>query len=85
MSKRTTIAELREQLAVLNRMTDNGGFALDQSYGGVKLVTIDEEGGRSYVSVRMTKPQLSDTIYAIINTLSHVTRITHTKNKASSS
>lgn len=81
MSKRTTIAELREQLAVLNRMTDNGSFELDQSYGGVKLVTIDEEGGSSCVSARMTKSQLSDTIYAIINTLSHVT---HMKNKADS-
>jgi len=85
MSERTTITELREQLAILNKMTDNGGFALDRSFGGVRLVNIDEEGGRSYVSVRMTKPQLSNTIYAIINTLSHVTRITHTKNKASSS
>lgn len=76
---RTTIAELKKQIVILNRMTDNGGFDLDQSFGGVRLVTIDEEGSRSYVSVRMTKPQLSDAIYAIISTLSH---ITHLKNKA---
>lgn len=81
MSKRTTITELREQLVVLNKMTGNGGFALDRSFGGVKLVTISKEGSSNCISARMTKSQLSDTIYAIINTLSHVT---HMENKASS-
>mgnify|MGYP003653923449 CR=1 FL=1 len=53
-----------------------GAYAIDQSYGGVKLVRYSNEGGgqSEITPYRLTKRELYFVMQGIINTLEHMQR-----------
>ena len=69
-----TLAVIESQIETLNRMTKRTTackkYALDQAYGGVRLVIrCSKNGSESDISTRGTKRELSNILSAMITML----------------
>ena len=76
MKQTITLKVIESQIATLNSMTNRSKetsekvYALDQAYGGCRLVLrSSDNGSESDISTRGTKRELSNTLSAMITML----------------